>query len=474
MGPELFCDLMELDQADNRAKRPEMVADSRHWSELYYLTQKVLEQAECLSLKDLAVNGRDAMAVGLKGSAIGKALNGLLEDVVEGTRTSNWLWTNYVWGVYDAEGNEITEKSAKIGTGAVIRLMDGPAIKDAVTVIVKGDVTGDALVDGKDTAAILGHITGKTPLSGAYLIAADMDADGKITVSDAALNTDAPADGVLSVKTAISGKLTPTDGLTFVKAEGELDGWELSVKRSGKDVYFAFGAVSGNAAKAGDVLITLTFRVGMISTYDEAQFAITELFASTGTNLLSAEDMNWMRQAPAKDEPDDGGNTETVPQTPVVVVARNRLKELSLAEVEISPAFDPEIKEYTATVPFEIDKVTVTAVAMDEDAEVTIGDTNLEYVGKNTVAVRVVSADGLQRTYKIVITRQPPVEDPTDPAPTQPGTTEPDPTVPNAQQPEGPSTVGIVLLSLAGVLLVAALVILIIILKKRKNTDKKQ
>lgn len=86
LGPELFCDLMELDQADNRAKRPEMVADSRHWSELYYLTQKVLEQAECLSLKDLAVNGRDAMAVGLKGSAIGKALNGLLEDVVEGRR----------------------------------------------------------------------------------------------------------------------------------------------------------------------------------------------------------------------------------------------------------------------------------------------------------------------------------------------------------------------------------------------------
>ena len=427
----------------------------------------------------------------------GDAVTGIPADATLEAVLKNFENSQHI-RVYDAEGNEITEKSAKIGTGAVIRLMDGPAIKDAVTVIVKGDVTGDALVDGKDTAAILGHITGKTPLSGAYLIAADMDADGKITVSDAALNTDAPADGVLSVKTvgpnafaqkeeieillvadtddlkAISGKLTPTDGLTFVKAEGELDGWELSVKRSGKDVYFAFGAVSGNAAKAGDVLITLTFRVGMISTYDEAQFAITELFASTGTNLLSAEDMNWMRQAPAKDEPDDGGNTETVPQTPVVVAARNRLKELSLAEVEISPAFDPEIKEYTATVPFEIDKVTVTAVAMDEDAEVTIGDTNLEYVGKNTVAVRVVSADGLQRTYKIVITRQPPVEDPTDPAPTQPGTTEPDPTVPDAQQPEGPSTVGIVLLSLAGVLLVAALVILIIILKKRKNTDKKQ
>ena len=32
--------------------------------------------------------------------------NKILEDVVEGTRTSDWLWTNYVWGVYDAEGSE--------------------------------------------------------------------------------------------------------------------------------------------------------------------------------------------------------------------------------------------------------------------------------------------------------------------------------------------------------------------------------
>lgn len=84
LGPELFYDLMELDQADNRAKRPEMVADSRHWSELYYLMQKVLEEGTCLSLKDLAVNGRDALEAGLKGPAIGKALDALLEDVVEG------------------------------------------------------------------------------------------------------------------------------------------------------------------------------------------------------------------------------------------------------------------------------------------------------------------------------------------------------------------------------------------------------
>lgn len=88
LGPELFFQLMALDQADNNAKRPEMVPAPQHWVELYHLARKVLEEADCLSLKDLAVNGSDALAAGLKGPAIGKALNALLEDVVEGRRAN--------------------------------------------------------------------------------------------------------------------------------------------------------------------------------------------------------------------------------------------------------------------------------------------------------------------------------------------------------------------------------------------------
>ena len=420
--------------------------------------------------------------------------NGVVTGISAGTTLENVLKnfenSQYI-RVFDAQGNEITDKNAKIGTGSVVQLMDGPVIKDAVQVIINGDANGDAVVDSLDSAVILGHISGKEPLVDVYLNAADIDGDGKITVSDAVLNTKTPKSGKFSISAvgpnafaqkeeieirliadsdaikAISGKLTSTDGLTFVKAESELDGWELSVKRDGNDVYFAFGAVSGKAAEAGDAMITLTYRVGMISTYDEAQLAITELLASTGKKLLTANNVNWMRKAPATSGPED--NDGTVPDEPIIVAARNRLKELSLAEVVISPAFDPELKEYTATVPFEIDKVTVTAIAMDEDAVVTIGDTNLEYVGKNTVAVRVVSADGLQRTYKIVITREPPVEEPTE-EPTQPNVTEPAPTEPNTQQT---SHTGVILWSAAGALVAAALIILIIILYKRKKQKNK-
>ena len=37
----------------------------------------------CLTLRDLAVNGKDMMALGLRGAEIGKTLNALLDAVLE-------------------------------------------------------------------------------------------------------------------------------------------------------------------------------------------------------------------------------------------------------------------------------------------------------------------------------------------------------------------------------------------------------
>lgn len=89
LGTELFFDLMILDQADNNAKRPEMVKDAQHWVELYHIARTVAEEGVCLSLRDLKVDGWDAQIAGLKGPEIGKALNAILEDVLEGRRENN-------------------------------------------------------------------------------------------------------------------------------------------------------------------------------------------------------------------------------------------------------------------------------------------------------------------------------------------------------------------------------------------------
>ena len=45
--------------------------------------EEIREEKTCLSLKDLAVNGHDLMALGFSGTAIGITLNKLLEQVLD-------------------------------------------------------------------------------------------------------------------------------------------------------------------------------------------------------------------------------------------------------------------------------------------------------------------------------------------------------------------------------------------------------
>jgi len=85
LGPDSFHDLMLLKRADGLAcGTPGNERDIiRQQAET--LAREILDQTPCLTLKDLAINGRDAMAAGLEGPAVGQALKGLLARVAEGS-----------------------------------------------------------------------------------------------------------------------------------------------------------------------------------------------------------------------------------------------------------------------------------------------------------------------------------------------------------------------------------------------------
>ena len=53
------------------------------YEQIGQMLEDILAEEACLSLKDLAVNGRDLMALGYTGPAIGKALQSLLEQVLD-------------------------------------------------------------------------------------------------------------------------------------------------------------------------------------------------------------------------------------------------------------------------------------------------------------------------------------------------------------------------------------------------------
>ena len=77
LGVESLRRLIALGQSDICAGR---VAQ---YSLVEQVLDEILARQACFSLKDLAVNGRDVMALGLSGPAVGRALQSCLNAVME-------------------------------------------------------------------------------------------------------------------------------------------------------------------------------------------------------------------------------------------------------------------------------------------------------------------------------------------------------------------------------------------------------
>lgn len=86
LGPETFFQLLEVKRADNMGQAPEKVQD--RLGELDVIRAKaeqILAEQQCLTLKDLAVDGRDVIAAGIEpGPEIGRILEGLLGRILDG------------------------------------------------------------------------------------------------------------------------------------------------------------------------------------------------------------------------------------------------------------------------------------------------------------------------------------------------------------------------------------------------------
>ena len=76
----MLAQLLQLQRADVLATQP---GRTENFPEIFTLFEEILAENACLSLKDLAVNGHDLMALGYQGKALGACLNRLLALVVQ-------------------------------------------------------------------------------------------------------------------------------------------------------------------------------------------------------------------------------------------------------------------------------------------------------------------------------------------------------------------------------------------------------
>lgn len=82
------------------------------------------------------------------------------------------------------------------------------------------------------------------------------------------------------------------------------------------------------------------------------------------------------------------------------------LKKLEINGYALNESFDPETTQYTASIPYEIETISVNASPKDSNATVKVsGLTNLK-VGNNTVTITVKDEVGNTKKYQIIVTRE--------------------------------------------------------------------
>ena len=84
LGEETFFDLIAVHRADTLALAPAYHSRTAELDRVEALARDILAEAPCLTLRDLAVDGHDLMALGYAGPALGAALRSLLDGVLEG------------------------------------------------------------------------------------------------------------------------------------------------------------------------------------------------------------------------------------------------------------------------------------------------------------------------------------------------------------------------------------------------------
>jgi len=85
LGPETIRQLLCLQEADMGSKGTGKPEEMAQFAALRAVIGEIEAENACLSLKDLALNGHDLMALGIQGKAIGQTLNRLLEAVMDET-----------------------------------------------------------------------------------------------------------------------------------------------------------------------------------------------------------------------------------------------------------------------------------------------------------------------------------------------------------------------------------------------------
>lgn len=84
IGSDLIFDLIEIKYCDNSAQNPEYFRGEDFYKQTRHIVNEIINEKECFSIKHLAIDGNDVVALGFKGKKIGETLEKCLNAVIDG------------------------------------------------------------------------------------------------------------------------------------------------------------------------------------------------------------------------------------------------------------------------------------------------------------------------------------------------------------------------------------------------------
>lgn len=84
IGSDLIFDLIEIKCCDNSAQNPQYFRGENFYKQTRDIVNEIINEKECFSIKHLAIDGNDLIALGFKGKKIGETLEKCLTAVIDG------------------------------------------------------------------------------------------------------------------------------------------------------------------------------------------------------------------------------------------------------------------------------------------------------------------------------------------------------------------------------------------------------
>lgn len=188
----------------------------------------------------------------------------------------------------------------------------------------------------------------------------------------------------------IQGKIRyDNNQLTYESNSEKLTGWAVDIENSSGEITF-LGVDDKLTApiNSSKKIFSVTFTVKSgVSTGTSISVTTTDLSASDGTNDFSPSDATYTKSVSAP------------------LSTNNNLSNIIVNNTQITPTFASGTTNYTATVPFSVTKLDITAIPEDGTAKAVILNNTLK-VGKTSVVVAVTAQNGAKKTYSITVTRE--------------------------------------------------------------------